>query len=292
MSPRRLMQLALVPLLVLLSAANGFAQSAFSDPRSVKPSMSSSMEALASVNEAPFDAVTVLNPTSSKQFRPFSRVGFGVKAGMLGIGFEAASPIARYLNVRSGADFFNYNRSFSIDNINYDAKFDLRSVEASVDFFPWARGLHISPGALVYNGTKLSANANVPSGSSFTLNGNSYISSTTSPVTGTANVNVNHFSPKLTLGFGNLIPRNGRHFSVPFEIGFAYFGDPKVNLNFTGVACSSSYPLSNCQDVTASQQIQSDIAAQEAKFQKDASAVRLMPLFSIGIAFNRSIGRK
>jgi hypothetical protein len=34
------------------------------------------------------------------------------------------------------------------------------------------------------------------------------------------------------------------------------------------------------------------VAAQEANFQKDVSAIELMPLFSICIAFNREIGRR
>ena len=210
--------------------------------------------------------------------------------GLLGIGFEAATPIARDFNVRGGANFFSYSRSFGINNINYAAKLDLRSVEASLDFFPWAKGFHVSPGAILYNGISLDANANVPGGSYFTLNGTTYESSSTDPVTGTAKVGLNRFAPMLTLGFGNLIPRSVRHFSVPFEIGFAYIGDPKVQLNLAGTACTT-YPALNCQDVATSQQIQSDIAAQEAKFQKDASAIKLLPLFSIGVAFNRGLGR-
>ena len=284
-------------LVALLSSALAFsasgvsAQSSASGSGGVNPSQLSTSSALVAGGSGSPETVAASKPAARPQVGRFSRIGFGVKVGLLGVGFEAATPIARDLNLRGGGNFFNYSRSFDIDGINYAAKFNLRSVEASLDFFPWAKAFHISPGAILYNGISLDANANVPSGSRFTLNGHTYVSSSTNPVAGTANVDLNHFAPKLTFGFGNLIPRNGRHFSIPFEIGFAYIGDPKVKLNFTGSACSPTYPVSNCQDVTTSQQIQSDIAAQEAKFQKDTSAIKLMPLFSIGIAFNRGLGR-
>lgn len=129
--------------------------------------------------------------------------------------------------MRGGANFFSYADTFSPDGITYDATLALRSGEASLDWFPGAKGFHLSPGALIYDGNKLSGNAGVPSGQSFTLNGTDYTSSATSPVTGTAGLTFNKFAPKLTAGFGNLIPRSGRHFSVPLELGFAYVGDPK-----------------------------------------------------------------
>jgi len=68
----------------------------------------------------------------------------------------------------------------------------------------------------------------VPAGKTFTLDGTTYTSSATDPVTGTGAVTMNKTAPKLTVGWGNLVPRSGRHFSVPVEIGAAYIGDPKV----------------------------------------------------------------
>lgn len=279
----------------ILSSAVFFGVGAFSQSSSSSRDQAARSSALRLPDPptpAEVASTAVSNPKqiASNQVRPFSRIGFGVKVGLLGAGFEVATPIARTLNLRGGADFFNYGRSFSVDNVNYNAKFNVRAAEASLDFFPWAKGFHLSPGAVVYNGVSLNADANVPPGSDFTLNGHDYVSGSTNPVTGTADVTLNRFAPKFTFGFGNLVPRNGRHFSIPFELGVAYIGDPKVKLNLAGTACADTYPPSNCQDVTTSQQIQADIAAEETKLEKDASAIKLMPVFSIGIAFNRGIG--
>jgi hypothetical protein len=47
-------------------------------------------------------------------------------------------------------------------------------------------------------------------------------------------------APGLTVGFGNAIPRSGKHF--PFEFGFYYVGQPGVKIGFTGSACDPADP--------------------------------------------------
>lgn len=117
------------------------------------------------------------------------------------------------------------------------------------------------------------------------MNNVSYLSSTADPVSGTGSLKFpNKAAPKLTVGFGNMLPRNGRHFSVPVELGFAYIGDPKVLLNLKGTACDSNGVY--CQDVTTSPEIQANIAGQQLKIQNDVSPARFFPIFSVGFAAN------
>lgn len=216
--------------------------------------------------------------------RPFSRLGVGVKVGILGIGFQAATPLNRCMNLSGGANFFSYTDNLTSDGIHYNANLRLRSAETSLDFFPFAGSFHISPGALLYNGNQLIANASVPGGQSFTLNDVDYQSSVTDPVTGSGSLKFNQAAPKLTVGFGNMLPRNGRHFSFPVEVGFAYVGDPKVLLNLKGTACDPTGL--GCQDVSTNSQIQANIAGQQLKIQNDVSPARFFPIFSMGFAAN------
>ena len=76
-----------------------------------------------------------------------------------------------------------------------------------------------SPGALLYNDNQITGGASVPAGKTFTLNGTTYTSSATNPVTGNGSVTMNKEAPKLTVGWGNLLPRNGRHFTVRWNSG-------------------------------------------------------------------------
>ena len=164
MFPTRSTLVALLSLALPLSVSSVLAQSSVSNPGGVTPSAALSADTLPAESAGSSAAVTASRRAAPLQIRPFSRLEFGVKVGLLGIGFEAATPIARDLNLRGGGNFFDYSRSFSVDDINYDAKLNLRSAEASLDFFPWTKAFHISPGALLYKGMALGhGNANVPS---------------------------------------------------------------------------------------------------------------------------------
>ena len=74
------------------------------------------------------------------QFRPrpvpntLPRLGVGVKVGTLGIGFQVGTALTDRVNVRGGANFFNYNDSLTEHGVVYNGTLQLRSVEAKLDF--------------------------------------------------------------------------------------------------------------------------------------------------------------
>jgi hypothetical protein len=215
--------------------------------------------------------------------RPFSQVAVGVKVGILGGGVELATPLTRRTNLRVGGNYLSYTDHLTNSGVDYQVGLKFGSAEASLDWFPWGRSFHISPGALVYNANQITANGMVPAGTSFTINGTNYVSNPVDPVNGNANIGFAHASPKLTVGWGNLIPRSRKHFSFPFEVGFAYVGDPTVKLNFAGSACNANGQ--GCEPVATSADIQSNIAAEQQKFQRDANYARFFPLLSMGYSY-------
>jgi hypothetical protein len=224
-------------------------------------------------------------PPSVSRSGAFSGVAVGAKVGLLGVGVEVATPLSYHLNLRAGGNFFSYSDTLTSDGITYDAALRFRSAEASVDWFPLAGGFHISPGALLYNGNRITGGANVPAGSTFTLNSTTYTSSATNPVTGNGTVTMNKAAPKVTVGWGNLLPRSGRHFSFPVELGFAYIGDPKVAVNLAGTACYTDAGTQYCSNVATNSMIQSNLAAQVQKLNKDAEDARFFPIISMGFAY-------
>ena len=62
----------------------------------------------------------------------------------------------------------------------------------------------------------------------------------------------NKVAPTFTFGWGNAIPRSGRHFAFPVEIGAAYTGTPQFTLNVAGNGCASS-PCSASQQLSGHQ---------------------------------------
>jgi len=211
------------------------------------------------------------------------KVGIGVKGSFLGGGVEVALPVTYRTNVRAGFNIFSYSRGFDKDGVDYNGQLGFKTFEAHYDFFPWAGSFHISPGLLSYFGTPITASAAVGGGQSFTLGGTTYYSDPTTPVTGTGKINFNRAAPMATLGWGNLVPRNHKHFVVPFEIGAAFQGSPKATLNLAGNVCDS--PGVNCRSVVTDSTVQSHIQSEQTKINNSMSFFKAYPIISIGFGY-------
>jgi len=207
--------------------------------------------------------------------------GVGVKVSTLGIGGEVSVAVSHRSNVRVGFNAFSYGHTFDKDGATYKGTLQLRSAQATYDIF-LVKGLHVSPGVLLYNGNQVSANVSVPGGQTFTLSNTNYVSDATDPVTGTGRLSVYKAAPMVLLGIGNLVPRS-RHFSTTFEIGAAYQGPPRVTLNLSGSACDSSGSF--CRSIRSDPTIQSNIAAEQAKLNKSASPYKFYPVLSFGVGY-------
>jgi len=167
--------------------------------------------------------------------------GVGVKVSTLGAGAEAAVRVTHRTNVRAGFNLIDYSRGFNKDGIAYNGQLSFKTFEAHYDIFPWAKSFHVSPGVLVYAGDPITATAAVPANQTFTLGGVNYYSDPTNPVIGNGKIDFNRAAPMITLGWGNLISRQeGKHFSVPVELGVAFQGSPKANLALAGSVCDST----------------------------------------------------
>ena len=177
------------------------------------------------------------------------------------------------------------SHSFSKDGITYGAQLHFRSAEAHLDWF-FLGPLHLSPGALLYNGNGVTATASATGGQFFTLNGTTYESSSgPSPLGGSGTLTLNKVAPSILLGVGNMIPRNGRHFAAHFEIGGIYEGSPNVVLTLTGNACPQSSgacpvgtPVANIAG------FQTNLAAEQSKINHDAAPFKFYPIVSTGFS--------
>lgn len=209
-------------------------------------------------------------------------VGIGAKFSTLGAGFDVALPISNRANIRGGFNALEYGRDFLDNGVTYKGNLSFRSVNALLDFFPFGGGFHISPGALLYNGNQVTANANVPAGQTFTLNNVNYRSSATDPLVGTGKLALNKAAPMVLIGFGNLVPRT-KHFSASFEAGVVFQGTPQTTLTFTGSACDPTGL--NCRNVATDPTIQSNIQAQQKKISDDVKILQYYPVVSFGIGY-------
>ena len=224
-------------------------------------------------------------PRRSVQVDPegWGRVGAGVRISTLGAGGEVAVALTHTTNLRGGFNFFTYSRGYDNSGIHYEGDLQWASGEAHFDWFPMGHAFHLSPGLMFYNDNHVNATASIPGGQTFTLNDTGYLSSPTNPVGGTAKLYFTKVDPTVMLGFGNLVPRNGSHFSINFEVGVAFEGSPKINLNLNGTACAPDG--TNCQDVATTPSIQNNVQGERNKLAHDLEPFKYYPLISLTIGY-------
>jgi hypothetical protein len=211
------------------------------------------------------------------------RFGLAVSAGTLGAGIQAATAVARHTNIRGAFNYFSYSLSGtdSKDNLGYHGTLRPESGEILVDQY-LAGPFHISGGAMIYNGFQASGSVQVGGGQSLTLNGVSYISSPSDPVTGTGSITVRKVAPELLIGFGNLLPRSARHFTANLDLGVAFQGSPVTSLNLTGSTCSAS---SGCATISSSPAVQANITAEQAKISNTLKPFEFYPILRLSFGY-------
>jgi hypothetical protein len=222
-------------------------------------------------------------PTIPQEVRPFRSLAIGFKADTLGLGVEFATPMAYRINLRSSVNFFAFNDPFSIDGVDYNARLHLKSSETTVDWFPRGEGgLHISPGILYVKNT-LSAPASVGPGQTFVLGTQTFLNSVDDPVNGASSVvYTRKFAPMLLLGYGNIIPRTGRHLSFPVEFGAAYTGAPQISVALNGTACTTN----GCVNFATNSEAQKFLKQEINILNEDLKKYPVFPILSLGMAYH------
>jgi hypothetical protein len=149
--------------------------------------------------------------------------------------------VSHHINIRTGFSFLNASKNFNYDSLHLKGQIGLKTLATQLDWFPRAGGFHISHGLLMFMGNPLNATAGTTPGQSFSLGGNDYSSGSTNPVSGNVKINSRKAAPMFTVGWGNLVSRKeGKHFTVPFEVGLAMTGAPKASINFRGTSAPTA----------------------------------------------------
>lgn len=220
-----------------------------------------------------------------------AQVGVAVKSGTEGIGVDVAVPVASRVNIRAGIAGLSINHDFDNDGITIAAKLKLSGLDAHVDLFPFGGGFHVSPGLTIHNGTNVSGAASVPPSKTFTLNDVDYVSTSSNPVTGSASVSFKNTAPSLLLGWGNLVPRGSRRWSVQFEFGAMFSKAPAFALALNGSACPvppSGVTNPNCSsplNVGTDPTVQANLQKQIAKVNDDLKVLKALPIIQAGFGY-------
>jgi hypothetical protein len=262
-----------------------------------RPDYSSSTSKFERQAQSPVSPVKVGQPTA------FSRFAISGGFSPLGIDAQLSANLSSLMNLRLTGSLFDHSIHFNSDGFDATARLRLASARASLDLYPFRGGFRVSPGFLLYNQNRLTAADTIRSGSSFTLKGDTFYSGQadpntgSKPVSGTALLNLHAIRPAFTLtgGWGNTISRNG-HWSFPFEVGVAFVGGPKIDVNLRGWACHDRAET-QCTDIAnpgdpIAVQVQTDLHKQVDKWTEDLNPLRTYPIVSGGVSYSFGIGRR
>ena len=219
-----------------------------------------------------------------KPARHSSRLGIGVKMSTLGAGVEFATRVTARSNLRTAFNVFTYGRPFDTEGITFQGELNLRSAQVNFDWFPFGGAFHLSPGMLVYNGNKLIANLSIPSGRVLHSGANTFRSDPADPIRGNASITFQKFAPAFLLGWGNLIPRKPRHFSIPFEFGVVFHGQPDLAFSLTGKGCDPRGH--HCASINSTSSGGRYIDDERQSINRDISSFKFYPVISAGFAVN------
>ena len=239
-------------------------------------------------NIGPDDGPRPALETTSVAVKPDSRVigsrfAVAMKMSSLGAGGDIAVRIYRKWNLRAGINGFNYQRTVSDSGINYDAALRLRSVQAVVDWFPFSKAFHLSPGIALYNGNQVLANAVIPVNKPQFAAGESFVSSAKDPLIATAKSSMNRVAPLVLFGFGNLVPKT-RHIAIGSDFGIIFQGTPNAVVNVTGSACDLAGR--HCQKVSSDKDLKADLESGEKTMQQDLGFMKFYPVLSFSIGYH------
>jgi hypothetical protein len=183
------------------------------------------------------------------------------KLGSLGLGVEGTFGLAEHFNARLGLNKFDYDRTETVSDIQYDLNLEWQSISLLADWHPFGNAFRFTAG-LMNNGNEL----NGTSTSSGLTVGNTFY-----PGAGLdAKLDFDSTAPYLGVGWGNALSA-GKGWGFNVDLGIMYQGSGNVTLTPTGTGASFVSPQ--------------DVALEEQRFEDDIKDYKYYPVFSFGVSY-------
>lgn len=206
-------------------------------------------------------------------FNATARAEVGVTASVstIGLGLHASIPLKAAWNARFGVNALSSSTDESTNDVDYDFKFKLATVDALVDYFPMEGAFRVS-GGIVYNGNKFEASGRPKANGTYTFNGRTYAASTVGRLD--AEVTFNKVVPYLGIGWGNPVAAD-KGWGLSSDIGVVFQGKPKSALSNRGCTATA----------TVCAQIASDLQVENRSLQAEMDDFKLLPVVRVGVSY-------
>lgn len=196
--------------------------------------------------------------------------GVSVDVGSTGFGAHVSVPIQPNLNLRFGANAAKYSTTRNTDDVNYDIKLNLKTVDALLDYFPGNSTFRISAGA-VYNNNKFDSHAKPAGSGVYTLNNVTYSAASAGTIDGA--ISFRKMAPYLGIGWGNAATAAGWGFVS--DLGVLFQGAPESNLSNRDCTAFS----------VICTQLLNDVAAENLKLKEEMKNFKFYPVLRVGVSY-------
>ena len=194
----------------------------------------------------------------------------GLKAGTLGFGLEASWRALPWLDVRAGANQFDYDDTGSQAGINYDATPGLETFYATANFrFPLSP-FRMTMGAFS-NGNEIDLVSQPMS--AYEIGGIIYLPSEVGTLR--SSTTFESMAPYLGAGFDFDI---ADRFGIALDFGVLWQGDPVVTLTSDGSLASDSGPVGD--------QFRAALELERQQLENEVEDFKAYPVVSLGFNFN------
>lgn len=207
----------------------------------------------------------------------------GLRAGTLGLGIEGTWRYSPNLAVRVPLNLLDYSFDRSEDGVDYDAKLQLQSFGALIDYYPFGGTFFLS-GGLMDGGNKVKLKASDPTGTEeYDIGDQTYTSDPSDPLTVRAGVDFGGLAPYAGIGWGNSADSEAGWFGR-FEIGALFQGAGDVSASSSGSAIAENGDAFDTQgDSLQAQVFQANLEEERQELEEDIGDFKIYP--AIGLAF-------
>jgi len=193
-----------------------------------------------------------------------------VSIGTTGFGAHVAMPLTQKLDVRVGANLFDYDYSGKRGSVDYNFQIKLRTVDLLLDLYPLQNGFRVTGGA-IYNNNHVDAIGTPSVAGTYVLNGHTYSAADAGSING--RIDFRRFAPYLGIGWGNRPSAKG--WSVNADVGAMFQGGARVSVDNSGC----NLPGTMCAT------LQSDIQAEAASLHDKIDSYNIYPVVRIGAVY-------
>ena len=193
--------------------------------------------------------------------------GLGVKAGTLGLGVEGVWKPLPLIDIRAGANAYDYEDTGSQAGVNYDATLNLETFYATANFkFP-VSPLRVTAGVFS-NGNEV--NLTSLNTTSFDIGGTTYTAADVGTLTSTTSFAGT--SPYFGIGYDfSLFGKVGMN----LDLGVLWQGEPEVSITSDGL-------LATVND----QAFLNSLEAERQELQDEMKDFKAWPVVSLGFVYN------